>query len=152
MASEWVDGGSVGSDADGHVGVLREVVTGDVSVVCSRPEVRMSPAAATDLSELLDRAAMPGQPPAARHPLYGCCPHCEHCGKCQAAGDCEHGYAQPPHLRPCAFADCEPGHKAIGEAVVTGALTVAAVDPGRADQIAGNITSYAETAQEARDA
>jgi hypothetical protein len=92
--------------------------------------VSVPPESVAALAELIQRAAMPGQPPVARHPLYGCCEHCEHCGKCQQPGSCHHGYEQPPHLSPCRHEDCGPGHKAAGEAVVPGQpLTVAAVDP-----------------------
>lgn len=73
----------------------------------------LSVSEAGQLHEEIGRALMPGQ---ARHPLYGCC---EHCGQCQQPGSCEHGGDQPPHLRPCAFDDCEQGHKAVGEAVIT---------------------------------
>jgi len=62
MASEWDHVGTAGSDASGRVAVFRDPAAGDVKVVCSRPEVVLSPAAADDLAGLLDRAAMPGQP------------------------------------------------------------------------------------------
>ena len=74
MASDWVTVGSAGSDEGGHVGVLRNTVTGEVSMTCSRPEVRLGPVTAADVAQLLDRAAMPGQkelPRAAKCPRCG---------------------------------------------------------------------------------
>jgi len=69
--------------------------------------IMLEPAERDRLRELLDRAAMPGQPaagPPAPAPEYGCCPHC--------ADD----VVPPPHREPCEDEECGPGRTRAAEA------------------------------------
>ena len=84
MASDWVVLGRV-PDIDGHEVEVSRHVSGVVALNDDDWTFVLMP---DPLRELLDRAAMPGQ--AARHPLYGCCDHCEHCGTCEQPGTCDH--------------------------------------------------------------
>jgi len=88
MASEWDHAGTAGSDASGRVAVFRDPAAGDVKVVCSRPEVVLSPAAADDLAGLLGRAAMPGQPADVQPPApLAYDPAIDNCGGTPGCGD-----------------------------------------------------------------
>ena len=133
-----VDVMSTFGDPAKSLGVWRRRSDGAVNLDVPYSDIILPAEALAAFTGLLQRAAMPGQPPAAaagpladapgtgkteKQPLYGCCPHCEHCGAeaCQEvrARHCPHGSEQPPHREPCAWEDCEPGHKATAEAVIT---------------------------------